>query len=94
MIYLDTRLIYRCYQVNPMLISETDLVGAAKAASKPPGKPKASSSKSGKKPTAPLAPDDAPLVTVATEKATGNMVIVPKARPTRAGASGNAQTPK
>ena len=94
MIYLDTRLIYRCYQVNPMLISETDLVGAAKAASKPPGKPKASSSKSGNKPTAPLAPDDEPLVTVATEKATGKMVTVPKPRPTRAGASGNAQTPK
>ena len=93
MIYLDTRVIYRCYQADPMLISETDLVGAAKAASKPPGKPKASSSKSGKA-TAPLAPDDEPLVTVATDRATGNMVIVPKVRPTRAGASGSAQTPK
>ena len=76
-----------------MLISEADLVGAARAASKP-GKPKATSSKSGKKPTAPLAPDDEPLVTVATDKVTGNMVTVPKARPTRAGASGNLQTAK
>ena len=79
--------------MNPMLISETDLVGAAKAASKPPGKPKASSSKSGKA-TAPLAPDDEPLVTVATEKATGKMTTVPKVRPTRKGASGNLQTAK
>ena len=93
MIYRDTRLIYRCYQAEPMLISEADLVGAATAASKP-GKPKAASSKSVKKATASLAPDDEPLVTVATEKATGKMVIVPKPRPTRAGASGNAQTPK
>ena len=77
-----------------MLISEADLVGAARAASKPPGKPKAASSKSGKKATASLAPDDEPLVTVATDRATGNMVIVPKVRPTRAGASGSAQTPK
>ena len=76
-----------------MLISETDLVGAATAASKP-GKPKAtSSSKSGKKPTAPLAPDDEPLVTVATDKATSKMVTVPK-RPTRKGAAGNLQTAK
>ena len=76
--------------MDPMMISESDLVGAAKAASKP-GKPKAAS-KSGKKPA--LAPDDQPLVTVATDRATGNMVIVPKVRPTRAGASGSAQTPK
>ena len=87
MIYPDTCVIYRRCQVDPMMISESDLAGAAKAASK-------AGKKSGKKPTAPLAPDDEVLVTVATDRATGNMVIVPKVRPTRAGASGSAQTPK
>ena len=90
MIYLDTCVIYRRCQAEPMMLSADDLVGAAKAASKP-GKPKAAS-KSGKKPA--LAPDDEPVVTVATDRATGNMTTVPKVRPTRGGASGNLQTAK
>ncbi len=84
MIYLDIRVIYRRCQDEPMMLSESDLVGAAKTATK-------TGKTAGKKPA--LEADDTPLVTVATDKATGKMVTVPK-RPTRKGAFGNLQTAK
>ena len=68
-----------------MMLSADDLVGAAKAATK-------AGKKSDKKPA--LQPDDEPLVTVATDKATGKMAVGPKGRPTRNGATGNLQAAK